>query len=79
MVLGRLAIDNRYQGRGIGTALLRDAILRTLQVGEIAGMRALLVHAISEDARAFYEQRGFIESPVDPMTLMIPLAEAKRV
>jgi GNAT superfamily N-acetyltransferase len=76
MVLGRLAIDSRYQGRGLGRALLRDAVLRTMQVADIAGMRALLVHAISEDARRFYERCGFQPSPVDAMTLMITLRDA---
>jgi GNAT superfamily N-acetyltransferase len=78
MVLGRLAIDARYQNRGFGRALLRDAILRTLQAAEIAGIRAILVHAISEDARRFYERCGLRPSPVDPMTLMIALRDAQR-
>jgi len=76
MVIGRLAVDTRVQGRGIGPALLRDAVLRTLQAAEIAGIRAILVHAISESAKRFYERLGFIPSPVDPMTLMITVAEA---
>jgi GNAT superfamily N-acetyltransferase len=79
MVLGRLAIDTRMQGRGIGPALLRDAILRTVQAAEIAGIRAILVHAISERAKAFYDKWGFAESPVDPMTLMIPVTEAAKM
>jgi GNAT superfamily N-acetyltransferase len=78
MVIGRLAIDAGFQGRGIGSALLRDAILRTVQAAEIAGIRAILVHAISENARRFYEKSGFVSSPVDPMTLMITVAEAAR-
>ena len=56
MVIGRLAIDVKFQGRGIGPALLRDAILRTLQAAEIAGIRAILVHAISDRAKLFYEK-----------------------
>jgi len=76
MILGRLAVHSEFQGRKIGPALLRDAILRTLQVAEIAGLRAILVHAISERARQFYEDCGFIASPMDPMTLMITVAEA---
>ena len=59
------------QGRGIGAALLRDAVLRTIQAAEIAGIRAILVHAISEQAKRFYEKHGFISSPADTMTLMI--------
>jgi GNAT superfamily N-acetyltransferase len=76
MVIGRLAIDLRFQGRGIGSALLRDAVLRTAQAAEIAGIRAILIHAISERAKRFYERSGFIPSPADPMTLMITIAEA---
>ena len=76
MVIGRLAIDLRFQGQGIGSALLRDAVLRTAHAAEIAGIRALLVHAISESAKRFYVKSGFIASPVDPMTLMISIADA---
>ncbi len=71
MVIGRLAINRIWQGKGLGRALLRDAILRTLQASEIAGIRAILVHAISEDAKVFYEKCGFTASPIDNMTLMI--------
>ena len=78
MVLGRLAVDRAYQGRGLGPGLLRDAILRTLQVAELGGIRAILVHAISDEAKRFYERHGFVASPVDPMTLMITLADAER-
>lgn len=77
MVLRRLAVDRAYQQRGLGLALLRDAILRTLQAADIGGIRAILVHAISEEAR-FYERHGFVASPIDPMALMITVAEAKR-
>ncbi len=76
MIIGRLAVHKDFQGRKIGPALLRDAVLRTLQAAEIAGVRAILVHAISERARQFYEDCGFIASPMDPMTLMITVAEA---
>ena len=78
MVLGRLAIDQGFQGRGLGRALVRDAVLRTLQAADLVGIRAILVHAISEDARRFYERCGFQPSPVDPMTLMITLADARK-
>jgi hypothetical protein len=57
--------------------LLRDAILRTLQAAEIVGIRAILVHAISKDAKQFYEKNGFTASPIDPMTLMVKVAEAR--
>jgi GNAT superfamily N-acetyltransferase len=78
MVLGRLAIDSTYQGRGLGRALLRDAVLRTMQAADIAGIRAMLVHAISQDAKRFYERCGFQPSPLDPMTLMITMADAEQ-
>ena len=76
MIVGRLAVHNDFQGRKIGPGLLRDAVLRTLQAAEIAGIRAILVHAISERARQFYEDCGFIASPMDPLTLMIAVEEA---
>jgi GNAT superfamily N-acetyltransferase len=79
VVLGRLAVNKAAQGKGVGTGLLRDAILRTLQAAEIAGVRAILVHAISEAAKRFYEKYGFVASPVDPMTVMITTAEAAKL
>lgn len=79
MVLGRLAIDAAFQSRGLGRALLRDAVLRTLQAADIAGIRAMLVHAISDEAKRFYERCGFHASPVDPMTLMITLRDAHQI
>jgi len=78
VIIGRLAIDQIMRGQSIGPALLRDAVLRTIQAAEIAGIRAILVHAISDRAKRFYEKWGFIPSPVDPMTLMITLAEAQK-
>jgi predicted nucleotidyltransferase/uncharacterized protein YutE (UPF0331/DUF86 family) len=63
---------------GIGTALLRDAILRTIQAAEIAGITALLVHALTEQAKRFYRSRGFMESPIQPMTLYQLLATTQR-
>jgi len=74
MVLGRLAVDRAYRERGLGTGLLRDAVLRTLQAAEFGAIRAILVHPISDDAKRVYERHGFVESPVDPMTLMITIA-----
>lgn len=78
MVIGRLAVDRGFQSRGIGRAMLRDAILRTIQAASIAGIRAILVHAISDEARQFYERCGFHSSPIDLMTLMISVAEAEQ-
>ncbi len=76
MMVGRLAVDCNYQSKGLGKALLRDAILRTLQASEIAGIRAILVEAISEEAKQFYEKCGFTASPLAPMTLMITINDA---
>lgn len=75
-VLGRLAIDQAWQGEGLGRLLLRDAVLRTCQAAEIVGVRGLLVHAISPAAKRFYEGYGLRESPANPMTLMVSLADA---
>ncbi|PZD70497.1 hypothetical protein C1752_11499 [Acaryochloris thomasi RCC1774] len=77
MLIGRLAVDQNWQGRGLGKAMLQDAILRILQAAEIAGIRAILVHAISEEAKQFYEQYGFAASSLEPMTLMIKVSDAK--
>lgn len=73
MVLGRLAIDAPMQAQRLGSALLKDALLRTLSVSKNVGIRAILVHAISEDAKRFYLGYGFRVSPIDPMTLMLPV------
>ena len=78
LVLGRLAIHKDHHLKGIGTALLNDAIRRAIQAADIAGVTALLVHAISEQARRFYVSRGFIESPVRPMTLCLMLATVEQ-
>ena len=76
MVLGRLAVDQRRQQAGLGRGLLKDALLRSLSVSRQAGIRALLVHTLSEEAKHFYTRNGFLESPLDPMTLMIALQDA---
>ena len=72
-ILGRLAIDQNYQGQRIGSGLLKDAMLRTLVVSGHIGVKAMLVHALSEEARQFYLQYGFKESPINDMTLMLPV------
>ncbi|HTR01395.1 MAG TPA: GNAT family N-acetyltransferase [Candidatus Acidoferrum sp.] len=79
MVLGRLAIDKAYHNKGIGTALLQDAVRRTVQAGKIAGVSALLVHALSEEAKRFYLSCGFVESPVQAMTLCLRLVDVMDV
>ena len=78
-LLGRLAIDRGWQSRGLGAALLRDAVLRVVGAAGTIGVRALLVHAISDEAKAFYEHWGFRASATDPMTLMITIDEAQRM
>jgi predicted N-acetyltransferase YhbS len=78
MVIGRLAVDVSLQGQRVGAALLKDAILKTLRAAEIGGVRAVLVHAISVSAKKFYERLGFLPSPNEPMTLMVPLSEAAK-
>jgi GNAT superfamily N-acetyltransferase len=75
MVLGRLAVDLRQQGKGVGAGLLKDAILRTITVAKQAGIRALVAHALSEEVRDFYLRHGFLESPLSPMTLMLSVVD----
>jgi predicted N-acetyltransferase YhbS len=77
MVIGRLAVDLKYQNQRLGAGLLKDALLRVVQASEIVGIRAVLVHAISEKAKAFYIKHGFQESPGHPMTLMVSLTRVK--
>jgi len=79
VLLGRLAIDQAWQRKGLGADLLRDAVLRVMAAGESIGVRAMLVHAISAEAKVFYEKHGFRSSPVDPMMLMITMADAQRM
>lgn len=73
LVLGRLAIDIEYHNKGLGSALLRDAMFRAVHVSEDAGVFAILVHALSEQAKQFYLSRGFVESSLQSMTLMMTL------
>jgi GNAT superfamily N-acetyltransferase len=71
IVLGRLAVHRDWAGRGIGSGLLKDAVTRSIQASALIGVRALLCHAIDEEAKAFYLKHGFAESPLDPFTLML--------
>ena len=77
MLLARLAVGRECQGQGIGQALLKDALLRTLQAADIAGIRAFAVHAKDDEARAFYRHFDFIESASDPMHLFLLLKDIR--
>lgn len=74
MVLGRLAVDLRAQGIKLGAALLQDAVVRARAVAQHTGVRAVLVHALNDQAKQFYEHYGFERSPIQPMTLMLRLS-----
>lgn len=73
IILGRLAIDKSYQGKGFGKALLKDAILRAKQAEQIGGLRVMVVHAKDLDAQNFYTKYGFISSLGDPLTMFFPI------
>jgi len=79
MLLARLAVDCHWQNQGIGAALLKDAMLRTLQAADIAGIRTLVVHAKDDTARSFYEHFDFLPSPSDPLHLFMLLKDARRI
>lgn len=75
VVLGRLAIATSHHGQGLGRALFKDAAQRVMHAADAIGIRGLVVHALSEEAKAFYLRLGLDESPLDPMTLMITVAD----
>lgn len=75
VILGRLAVDRSLQGKGLGRALVRDAGQRVIQAAATIGIRGIMVHALSGEAKAFYERLGFEPSVLDPMTLMVTLAD----
>jgi GNAT superfamily N-acetyltransferase len=77
VLLGRLAVDTRHQGQHLGRSLLLDAMTRVLQAGEAIGIRALLVHAIDENARAWYAQFGFESSPTHPLHLILLIKDLR--
>lgn len=79
MLLARLAVDLRWQTQGVGAGLLKDAMLRTLQAADIAGIRALVVHAKHEAARTFYERFDFLPSPTDPLHLFMLLKDLRTI
>jgi predicted N-acetyltransferase YhbS len=78
LLLARLAVDRAWHGKGLGADLLSDAVSRAIGAAEIIGVRAILVHAISDQAKTFYEKHGFRSSPIEPMTLMVTIDEARR-
>jgi GNAT superfamily N-acetyltransferase len=78
-VLGRLAVDRAQQGRWLGRALFRDCALRAAHAADTIGIRGIVVHAISEQAKAFYQALGFDASPAEPMTLMVTLADIRHL
>ena len=73
IVLGRLAVQSDWSGRGIGSGLLKDAVLRSIQAAALIGVRALVCHAIDDEAKAFYLKHGFAESPLVPLTVLVGL------
>jgi GNAT superfamily N-acetyltransferase len=76
-VLARLAVDRDWQGRGIGRALFRDSARRVAQAADAIGIRGIVVHAISEEAKNFYLALGFDASPSEPMLLMVTLSDIR--
>lgn len=79
LVLGRLAIDKNYHNKGIGSALLRDAMIRSVSIAQDAGVFAILIHSLSDQAKQFYLSRGFVESPLQTMTLFMTLATIRSI
>lgn len=77
VLLARLAVDRSVQGRGLGAWLLRDAMLRALAAAESVGIRVLMVHAIDDAARRFYERHGFEASPTDPLNLQLLMKDLR--
>lgn len=78
MLLARLAVDANWQKNGVGRGLLKDALLRTAQAADIAGIRALLVHAKDDNVKSWYEQFDFEPSPTDPLHLFLLLKDIKK-
>jgi len=77
VVLARLAVASSHRGQGIGRGLFQDAALRVINAANAIGIRGMIVHAISDEAAAFYRQLGFDSSPLDPMTLMVTLSDLR--
>jgi GNAT superfamily N-acetyltransferase len=79
MLIARLAVSGDWRGKGLGSGLLKDAMLRTLNAADIAGIRALAVHAKDDTARAFYEHFEFLPSPSDPLHLFVLIKDLVRI
>jgi predicted N-acetyltransferase YhbS len=79
MLLARLAVDINWQGRGVGAGLLKNALLRTAQAADIAGIRAVIVHAMDDQAKAFYQHFNFLPSPTDAYHLFLLLKDIRRL
>ena len=78
ILVGRLAVDQRYKGAGLGASLLQDAVLKSLEASRLIGARAILVHALSEPAQRFYEHFGFALVPGSERTLYLLISDAER-
>lgn len=78
IVLARLAVHSAWLGRGIGSGLLKDAMQRSLRLAEELGIRAMLAHAISDEAMRFCLHHGFVSSPIEPRTLLLNLSKLTR-
>ena len=79
LLIGRLAIDKNYHNKGIGSALLRDAMIRAVSISRDAGVFAIIVHALSNQAKQFYLSRGFVASFLQPMTLIMTLETIRAI
>lgn len=77
VVLGRLAVATSHHGQGLGRALFQDAALRVIHAADAIGIRGMVVHALSEEAKVFYQRLGLDESPLDPMTLMVTVTDLR--
>jgi predicted N-acetyltransferase YhbS len=77
ILLARLAVDRKEHGRGLGSHLLRDAIVRSVQVADTVGVRAILAHALHEEARAFYAHFDFEPSPTNELHMMLSMKDAR--
>lgn len=75
LLLARMAVDSKHKGRGLGAALLKHFMLKAIEVAGAVGVRLLLIHAKDEEAKGFYHHYGFVESPVDPLIMMMLLPD----